>query len=293
MEFKEFSKIERLTRIQFVITQKIHGSNAQIFITPKFKDMRLEEPRTLDNGMIDFNEQVPDGFEIRAGSRNRWLHPSDDNYGFAAYVEANKDEIIRILGPGRHYGEWAGPGINSGEGLTQKTLILFDWWKHPPQKVLPPQMVAVPVLYNGEPDFTQIEKAMTDLQLNGSKLVPGFMRPEGIVVTVAGTRYKKVFDPETTKWKDPSKAKVPKDPNAVVPDYSHLLQPIRLEKLLSKDERYAREFPNTLPEVVKAYVADLIAEGEIVGDEDLVKAITKGASGQIFRFVKTVMETVQ
>lgn len=77
MEFKSFPDIKKLSSTQFSITQKIHGTNAQILIVP-------------------------------AESTEK-----DD---------ANKQEIVEKLGPGRHDGEWAGPGINSGEGLTQKHL---------------------------------------------------------------------------------------------------------------------------------------------------------------------------
>src|SRR4029077_19870110 len=100
-----------------------------------------------------------------------------------------------------------------------------------------PQCCVVPVLYSGAMDLQKVSEIMEDLKTNGSKLAPGFMRPEGVVVQVLGTRYKKVFEEEETKWTEGSGGpKVPKDPSLIV-DYSHLLQPIRLEKLLSKDER--------------------------------------------------------
>ena len=35
MEFKAFPKIESLRKIEMTITQKIHGTNAQIFITER------------------------------------------------------------------------------------------------------------------------------------------------------------------------------------------------------------------------------------------------------------------
>src|SRR5882762_5274769 len=104
MEFKSFGKIPRIDNIKISITQKIHGTNAQILIVEENGEKLL----------------IP-------GSRTRWLSLGDDNYGFAKFCHDNKEEIIEKLGVGRHYGEWAGPGINAGEGLKEKTLFLFNW----------------------------------------------------------------------------------------------------------------------------------------------------------------------
>ena len=287
MEFKSFEKIERLGKIEMTITQKVHGTNAQIFILEE-NDYDIE-PDKMQSGP-ECKLQHKDAVEvngkryvIRAGSRNRWVFVGDDNYGFAAFVEANKIELIEKLGVGKHFGEWSGPGINSGEGLTEKTFVLFDWWKFPPERPLPKQCVVVPVLYRGQFDPKKIDEVMEDLKTNGSKLASGFMRPEGIVVQVLGHRLKKVFEAEETQWTRPSKPKVEKLPGY---DASHLLQPIRLEKLLSKDERYLREYPSSLAAICKDYVADLVEEGQIVGDEDQIKAVKKAIGGQVFSFVK-------
>jgi hypothetical protein len=60
-------------------------------------------------------------------SRSRWITPDDDNFGFAAWVEANRDELL-TLGPGRHFGEWWGSGIQRGYGLPkgEKRFSLFN-----------------------------------------------------------------------------------------------------------------------------------------------------------------------
>ena len=47
------------------------------------------------------------------GSRNRWITPEDDNYGFSRWAHEHKDELL-TLGPGRHFGEWWGNGIQRG-----------------------------------------------------------------------------------------------------------------------------------------------------------------------------------
>jgi hypothetical protein len=88
MEFTEFPKMARLTR-EVIVTEKIDGTNAQIFIGE-------------------------DG-TIMAGSRTRWITPQDDNFGFAGWVDAHRDELL-TLGPGRHFGEWWGAGIQRRYG---------------------------------------------------------------------------------------------------------------------------------------------------------------------------------
>lgn len=199
MIFQPFNKISQLNKLEMIITQKIHGTNAQVI--------------------------VADG-QVLCGSRTRFITPEDDNFGFAKFVHENKDAFI-ALGEGVYFGEWAGPGINSGEGLVEKTFVMFDFWKLQ-DKQLPSQCVLVPVLYQGVFDTNKINEVMQDLKDTGSKLVPGFMRPEGIVVTVLNHRFKMVFEAEETQWKGVKKTKVYKE----VTDYDHLLQPIRLEKQL-------------------------------------------------------------
>src|SRR5271157_704064 len=110
-EFKSFSKIERIGKLYMSITQKIHGTNAQIYIDHNH-DCSCEFPHDIKSMVL-------------AGSRTRWLEPCDDNFGFAWWVQANRDELIAKLGEGRHYGEWCGKGINSGEGLQDKKFLLF------------------------------------------------------------------------------------------------------------------------------------------------------------------------
>ncbi len=139
-------------------------------------------------------------------------------------------------------------------------------------------------------DEAVVENIMNDLKTNGSKLSPGFMRPEGIVIEVAGKKYKKVFEAEETKWTQGSAG--PKPPK-IEYDASHLLQPIRLEKLLSKDERYVRLYPESLRDIVADYTQDLIDEGQIVGSELEIRSIKKAAGGQLFGFVRQYIDKIQ
>lgn len=285
MEFKAFPEIKKLSNVAMSITQKIHGTNAQILIV-ELPD--LDE--NIDKNVAYPNHTEVDGkcYVVKVGCRTRWITPLHDNYGFAAFVERNKQEIIEKLGVGQHHGEWAGPGINSGEGLTEKTFILFDWWKFPPERALPPQTVVVPVLYNGAFDLTKVDEVMQDLKTNGSKLAPGFMRPEGVVVATMGTRFKKVFEAEETKWTKPSGVKN-SEPKPKV-DLSYLLQPIRMEKLLSRDEAYLTNYPSSLPQICKDYVADLEKEGELKGEPEVVIGIKKHLGGQLFPFARSMVE---
>ncbi len=265
MDFKAFPKIERIGKMSMQITQKIHGTNAQVFI---YKDSE-------------------GNLQLLTGSRTRWITPESDNYGFAAHVYANKQEFIDKLGPGQHFGEWAGPGINSGEGLTEKTFVLFDWWKYPVERELPPKTVAVPVLYQGEMSLAKLEEVMTDLKTTGSKLMPGFMRPEGVVVSINGSRYKKVFDAEETKWKKADEVyRAAKEYKG--PDLSYLLQPVRLEKLLSRDETYIKDFPKTMSLIVDEYFKDLVAENQV--QELDVKETKRNLNASLFKFVRETIE---
>lgn len=277
MEFKSFEKVKQVGELFMKVTQKIHGTNAQIYIY-EYTSMNGEthEPK----------------IGIKAGSRNRWIYPADDNYGFAAFVEENREALINFLGVGLHYGEWAGPGINSDEGLTQKTWVLFDPWRYKATKLedYPPCVIPVPVLYVGAISMDAIDSIMKDLKINGSKLSPGFMQPEGIVISVNGTRYKKVFSSEETAWKSIEKKEKVRIEEI---DFNYLCQPLRLEKLLSKDERYLREYPESLVKIVKDYLADLVEEKQIIGEEGLIKSICKGASSTTFNFVKEYIKEIE
>lgn len=297
MEFEAFPKIERFKGLRLVITQKIHGSNAQVYIYPVQENQYWDENK--QEHIVTDGAVLIDGvfYKLACGSRNRWVTPDTDNFGFATFVYANMEEFIRKLGPGRHYGEWAGPGINSGEGLVEKKFVLFDYWKFPPERQLPPGCVVVPVLYDEICELNQINMAMGQLKTHGSFLIPGYMKPEGIVITLNGTRFKKVFAPEEVAWQNQKKPKVDSDEK---PDYGYLLQPMRLEKLLSRDEKYINGYPTTLGMLTKDYIADLKEEGFLDGAGDLIngeivlyKPIdTKELSRQVFPFVRSIMENL-
>jgi hypothetical protein len=167
-EFVPFNKIARLSR-GCVITEKIDGTNAQIYIG--------------EDGLV------------LAGSRNRWITVEADNYGFARWVIEHRAELSR-LGPGRHFGEWWGAGIQRRYGLTEKRFSLFNAgrWSNNPDR--PACVSVVPVLYAGTFTDQAVEDAIRSLRENGSAAAPGFMRPEGVVVYHAASRtlFKKTIE---------------------------------------------------------------------------------------------------
>lgn len=199
-EFQEFNKIARWSRT-IVVTEKIDGTNAQVYIRPADGDQ-------LEFG-VDTQIDV-DGVPhlIRAGSRNQWLGQSKtaDNFGFAAWVWHHAHELA-ALGPGRHFGEWWGAGIQRRYGLEDKRFSLFNcgrWFdQHAgrvderPGKVMAPACChVVPMLIEGPNDERAIVATLDLLRERGSYAAPGFMKPEGIVIFHAASRtlYKKTLE---------------------------------------------------------------------------------------------------
>lgn len=191
--FEEFAKIARLSR-NCVITEKIDGTNGQVLIVP-----------AVDLPMCDIDSSYvlathEDGSAMFAGSRTRYIVPAADNAGFAAWVKAHADALW-ALGPGRHFGEWWGSGIQRGYGLPkgEKRWSLFNtgrWvesWKGTEgdktrgplgekQEYAPECCHVVPVLYTGLFTTDMVVSALALLEERGSSAAPGFMRPEGVVI---------------------------------------------------------------------------------------------------------------
>jgi len=160
IEFREWPKTARHFR-DIVVTEKIDGTNAAIHITE-------------------------DG-EVQAQSRSRLIYPgkSTDNYGFAGWVDAHKDELVTLLGGGTHYGEWWGQGIQRGYGVEGKRFWLFNTSLEGKIKYQKPEGLAigtVPVLYEGVNESSEIRATLNRLRDHGSVAAPGFMNPEGVCV---------------------------------------------------------------------------------------------------------------
>jgi len=101
------------------------------------------------------------------------------------------------LGPGRHFGEWWGYGINRGYGLKEKRFSLFNVHKWGDETVRPSCCYVVPVIQRHDVfDSITVERALENLKCNGSIAVPGFMKPEGIVIfhDASGQLFKKTLE---------------------------------------------------------------------------------------------------
>ncbi len=183
VEFREFPKIPRGQNETITITEKIDGTNACVI--------------------------VQDGVVVGAQSRNRIITPEADNFGFANWVYSNTDKLV-ALGDGYHYGEWAGPGIQSNpHQLDKKRFFLFNtarWNESNPGR--PDCCDVVPILYEGTSEIIpgEFEGFHDPIQETFDKLLVdaktlGYT-PEGIVVWYHKTRrYEKyTFKNQNGKW---------------------------------------------------------------------------------------------
>lgn len=181
IQFREFPKMPRLTR-EMIITEKIDGTNASIFI----QNESLEDEDFFE--MEDIAKKIivrKNGYTMRVGSRNKWITPKDDNYGFANWCLTNADELFK-LGEGHHFGEWWGSGIQHGYNLPkgEKRFSLFNVsrWGDSGTDVRPTCCHVVPELYRGMFDTNKIEQVLFELKQAGSIAAPGYMNPEGIII---------------------------------------------------------------------------------------------------------------
>lgn len=170
-EFKEFKKIPRLNREVFV-TEKLDGTNACVVVS--------------DDG------------SVAAQSRSRFITPENDNYGFAKWVAAHAEEL-KQLGPGYHYGEWWGQGIQRNYGLTEKRFSLFNVDRWSAER--PACCHVVPVITKAV-GFETVNEALSWLGRNGSVAAPGFMKPEGVIAyhTASGQYFKATLERDD-EWK--------------------------------------------------------------------------------------------
>ena len=221
MEFQSFNKIPRLSR-DIIITEKINGTSGQVVIISShnlfswYEENRtayFDECREFVNKYClhierDSTREDNDLLYLFAGSHKRWLDTSSngDNFGFAKWVKANAEELLK-LGEGRHYGEWWGKGIQIGYGLDEKRFSLFNVGKWvdanssepievgDKKEYAPKCCSVVPILYSGMFDTVRIESVLEHLRINGSKTSWGFMKPEGIIIyhKASGQLFKKTI----------------------------------------------------------------------------------------------------
>lgn len=199
--YPEFKKIPRLFR-ECVITEKIDGTNGLIYIGPE----------VLDAAPLFLAE---DGMRLYAGSKSRWLDTSShgDNYGFAKWAEDNAEELIK-LGPGHHYGEWYGRGIQSGYGLPNRRFALFNSYRWSDPAVRPVICDVVPTLYRGVFSSAEVNNVVEFLCKHGSVAVPQ-QKAEGVIVFLeAAKQYFKVTCEDDAEPKStPKKERAPRPQN--------------------------------------------------------------------------------
>lgn len=200
-KFEQYPKTPRLSSVEMTITEKIDGTNVQVVIE--------------------------DGQIVCVGSRNREIFPDipalrdengrtvrdengkpvrrkvvRDQFGFAQWVEDNAEGLVAFLGDGRHYGEWAGPGIQKNPlGLPRRMFFVFNVQRHTPERFeqlghLVPDLRGVPILYCGKFDIDRIEREHAELLMYGTRVAEAVnpKQPEGIVVSAFGTKLKMTDD---------------------------------------------------------------------------------------------------
>ncbi|WP_211239994.1 RNA ligase family protein [Promicromonospora kroppenstedtii] len=162
--FEGWPKTPRLFR-DCIITEKIDGTNAAVIVTE-------------------------DG-QVAAQSRTRLSTPgkSTDNFGFAAWVAEHEDSLLPLLGPGRHFGEWWGKGIQRGYGLDERRFSLFNVGRYGALAEESDGLLhTVPVLYQGPFATDIVADVLDELVEKGSAAERGFATPEGVVVYHAAAR---------------------------------------------------------------------------------------------------------
>lgn len=199
-DYPAFGKIPRLNR-PVLWTEKIDGTNGLIHIeeSPLGEHMDRENPTDRKLVFVDGDEDHE--YTVRAGSRNRWLTPGKqtDNYGFAAWVQENATTLADLLGPGLHYGEWWGQGIQRRYGLDHKRFSLFNAERYGWVKVeLEAEGIGldvVPILGTST-GFEPQETFLNTLREYGSLAAPGFQNPEGVVALhkASGKLYKVLLE---------------------------------------------------------------------------------------------------
>jgi len=220
VEFEPWPKIARLNR-DITVTEKIDGTNAAIVVVPwaelveetsqgwnwsegyyrewgRQKEFLLGiagEPVDREFNGSTWTDYFTDAHAVFAQSRKQLLSVEKDNFGFAKWVATNADALVRRLGPGRHFGEWWGQGIQRRYGLDHKRFSLFNTRRHGDIGVVGldgGMLTVVPKLYEGPYADFDADWALKRLRAVGSLAAPGFMNPEGFILfhQAAGEMFK-------------------------------------------------------------------------------------------------------
>ena len=170
LDFEGFPKITRFFEQDVIVTEKIDGTNGIIKLY--YDTVESEE------------------LQMAVGSRNRWITPEKDNYGFAKWCERNKEELLS-LGEGTHYGEWWGNGIQRRYGMDKKVFSLFNTHRWSDELGARPECCdVVPVTYQGTLTPELLESLNGDLphSIAAEKYGVKFNNPEGRMIFFSKAR---------------------------------------------------------------------------------------------------------
>jgi hypothetical protein len=180
-EFVAWPKTPRMFR-DMIVTEKIDGTNAAVMVRP-LDWIGGDAPRDHETVVVRHDE----AFAVGAQSRKQLIRPGKgtDNYGFAQWVHERADQLVELLGPGRHFGEWWGKSIQRGYGMPVRGFSLFNVHRHAGRSEAFDDgtfLTVVPTLYQGQFSSMAVRDCAEELHLNGSVAAPGFKDPEGIIV---------------------------------------------------------------------------------------------------------------
>jgi hypothetical protein len=196
IEFEGWPKTPRLSNGGITITEKIDGTNACIVIFPADRDFELGH-NAADLGGFAWVRLGEQTYLVGAQSRKKLIYPGSktDNAGFAGWVSENVHELVDLLGPGRHFGEWWGQGIQRRYGMDHKVFSLFNYhrfskiaqerhdWRNRARDI---NMSMVPLLHAGKFSDVAIQDCLDTLRVLGSPAAAEwgvrFDRPEGIII---------------------------------------------------------------------------------------------------------------
>lgn len=196
IEFQAFAKIPRYRR-EIALTEKLDGTSACVVWAPVDATAENKEYVLAERELTDQHGVSVGPHWLLAQSRTRFVAPSRliskaDNYGWAQWCDDHADDLMR-LGPGYHYGEFWGYGIQRGYGMAEKHFSLFNvnrWGEGKQER--PACCDVVPLIGYFTPD--KINEQVELLRANGSLASPGYMKPEGVILFHSQSRqYYKVL----------------------------------------------------------------------------------------------------
>jgi len=146
---EQYRSIVKIIKDQTAYIGKDSDGNAEFNYNIEYPQVRFYgTPKGHGtNGGISFNFRTG---ELWAQSRENIITVQKDNAGFAAFVERNKEDFIKMFHKIKElnyynfrnfelneptypivtiFGEWAGPGIQKGVGISQidkKSFFIFD-----------------------------------------------------------------------------------------------------------------------------------------------------------------------